>query len=84
MRRFRFVKWVLRPDAEPDAPPLTHRFRCIALDEGDDECGACSAAFTDPGRAQEWAFGHWRANPDHTGFAEVVERPWVMWMDGPA
>jgi hypothetical protein len=84
VRRFRFVKWALRPDAEPDAPQITHRFRCIVLDDSDDECGAHSGTFTDPAQAQEWAFGHWRAHPGHTSFAEVVERPWAMWMDGPA
>ncbi|MGW2182029.1 DUF7848 domain-containing protein [Streptomyces sp. NPDC001732] len=84
VHRYRFVQWALRPDMEPDAPPAVHRFRCLALDDRDEECGARSAAFADVGEAQEWAFGHWRAHPEHTGFVEVVERPWVMWMDGPA
>lgn len=83
-RRFRFVKWTLRPDAEVDAPRTAHRFRCVTLDDHDDECGACSGACADPGEAQGWAFGRWRANLDHTSFAETVERPWVMWMGGPA
>ncbi|MFJ2638468.1 hypothetical protein [Streptomyces sp. NPDC087511] len=83
-RRFRFVKWTLRPDTEADAPRTVHRFRCVALDDHDDECGACSAACAEPGEAQGWALGHWRATPDHASFAGTVERPWVLWMDGPA
>ncbi|MGW3558190.1 DUF7848 domain-containing protein [Streptomyces sp. NPDC000963] len=78
-RIFALADWTLRPDRDGDAPPTTHRFRCLALNDDDTECGAESEPVTDPVRAQEWPFEHLRAHPEHTGFAEIVERPWVMW-----
>ncbi|MES9805380.1 hypothetical protein [Streptomyces cinereoruber] len=78
-RIFALVDWTLRPDRDDDAPPTTHRFRCLALHDDDTECGAESEPVTDPVRAQEWPFEHLREHPEHTGFAEIVERPWVMW-----
>ncbi|MCZ7415427.1 hypothetical protein O3441_25800 [Streptomyces sp. WMMC897] len=38
----------------------------------------------DPCDPQEWAFGHLREHPEHTSYAEVIERPWAMWWEGPA
>ncbi|MEE1930371.1 hypothetical protein V1J52_19660 [Streptomyces sp. TRM 70351] len=78
-RMFRFVNWTLRPDREADAPPLTYAFRCLALLGDDTPCDARSQTETDPAGPQEWAFGHLRQHPGHTSYAEVIERPWVMW-----
>ncbi|MFB7028771.1 MULTISPECIES: hypothetical protein [unclassified Streptomyces] len=83
-RVFVLVDWTLRPDREDDAPPTTHRFRCLTLNDDDTECGAESEPVTDPARAQTWPFAHLREHPEHTSFAEVVERPWVMWRGGRA
>ncbi|MDK1472257.1 hypothetical protein QNO07_02245 [Streptomyces sp. 549] len=83
-RVFRFVDWTLRPDQDDDAPPLTHRFRCLSLTDDDTECGAESDKHTDPLDAQAWTFEHLRANPEHTSYAEVIERPWVMWLGCPS
>ncbi|RSS44243.1 hypothetical protein [Streptomyces sp. WAC08241] len=68
-----------RPEPSPGCTPCAYRFRCLALDDDDTECGAESEPGTDPVRAQTWPFEHLRAHPEHTGFAEIVERPWVMW-----
>ncbi|MFJ4869004.1 hypothetical protein [Streptomyces sp. NPDC088757] len=78
-RIFALVDWTIRPDRDDDAPPTTHRFRCLALNDDDTECGAESEPVADPVQAQTWPFEHLRAHPEHTGFAEIVERPWVMW-----
>lgn len=83
-RVFGFVNWTLRPDLDDDAPPHTYAFRCLTLRDDDTECGAFSATTTDPGTAQRWTFTHLRDHPDHTSYAEVVERPWAMWRGGPA
>ncbi|MBW1603386.1 hypothetical protein JJV70_15000 [Streptomyces sp. JJ66] len=83
-RIFRFVNWTLRPDEDDDAPPLTVRFRCLTLTGDDAECGAQSETHADPGAARKWTFQHVREHPDHTSYAEVIERPWVMWRGGPA
>ncbi|WP_236240329.1 hypothetical protein [Streptomyces sp. CC228A] len=83
-RTFRFVDWTLRPDQDDDAPPLTYAFRCLALTEDDTECAARSPASWDPARPQDWAFMHMREHPEHTSYAEVIERPWVMWRGCPS
>ncbi|MCX2969839.1 MULTISPECIES: DUF7848 domain-containing protein [Streptomyces] len=82
-RVFRFVEWTLRLDQDDDAPPLRYAFRCLALEDDDTECAARSPLSEDPGAARAWVFGHLRAHPEHTGYAEVIERPWVMWRGGP-
>jgi hypothetical protein len=81
---FRFVRWTLRPDEDDDAPPLTYAFRCLTLAEDDTECSATSAPSTDPAGPQKWTFDHLRSHPGHTSYAEVIERPWVMWRKGPS
>jgi len=83
-RLFRFVQWTLRPDQDDDASPLTYAFRCLALRDDDTECGARSEPGTDPVGSQDWAFAHLREHPEHTSYAEVIERPWVMWRAGSA
>ncbi|MBW1601423.1 hypothetical protein JJV70_04735 [Streptomyces sp. JJ66] len=82
-RVFRFVTWTLRLDQDDDAPPLTYAFRCLTLRDDDTECGARSQPSTDPAAARKWAFGHLREHPGHTSYAEVIERPWVMWPGEP-
>lgn len=82
-RVFRFVQWTLRPDQDDDAPPLTYAFRCLTLNDDDTECAARSASSGDPAEPQAWAFGHLRDYPGHTSYTEVIERPWVMWREGP-
>ncbi|MCX2969351.1 MULTISPECIES: DUF7848 domain-containing protein [Streptomyces] len=81
-RVFRYVNWTLRPDQDDDAPPLAYAFRCLTLRDDGTECDARSKTSTDPAEPQEWAFGHMREHPDHVSFAEVIERPWVMWRGG--
>ncbi|WP_051741918.1 DUF7848 domain-containing protein [Streptomyces xylophagus] len=81
-RTFRFVDWTLRPDHDTDAPPLRYAFRCLALDADDTECAAQSSPSNDPTEPQTWAFAHLREHPGHTSYAEVIERPWVMWQGG--
>ncbi|MCT2592479.1 hypothetical protein LHJ74_21645 [Streptomyces sp. N2-109] len=83
-RVFRFVNWRLRSDQDDDAPPVRLKFRCLTLTGDDTECGAESEALTDAQEAQRWTFQHLREYPDHTSYAEVIERPWVMWREGPA
>ncbi len=83
-RTLALVRWTLKPDQDDDAPPLTYRFRCLTLKEDDSECGAESEAHADPSDAQAWAFQHLREHPEHTSYAEVMERPWVMWRGGRA
>ncbi|GAA2984886.1 DUF7848 domain-containing protein [Streptomyces fulvorobeus] len=83
-RTLALVQWTLRPDRDDDAPPLTHRFRCLTLTDDDSECGAVSEPHTDPVDAQAWTFRHLRDHPEHTSYAEVIERPWVMWRGGRA
>ncbi|WP_405817289.1 hypothetical protein OG241_22450 [Streptomyces sp. NBC_01390] len=81
-RLFRLVQWTLRPDQDDDAPPLTYAFRCLTLGDDDTNCGARSERSTDPINSQDWAFAHMREYPEHTSYAEVIERPWVMWREG--
>lgn len=83
-RRFAFFEWTLRPDQDDDAPPVTYAFRCLTLNDDDTECDARSEPNTDPAEPQTWAFAHMRRHPEHTSYAEVIERPWVMWRGGPA
>ncbi|OII69758.1 MULTISPECIES: hypothetical protein [unclassified Streptomyces] len=83
-RTFRFVDWTLRLDQDDDAPPVTYVFRCLTLTEDDAECAAQSPASEDPTVPQDWAFDHMREHPEHTGYAEVIERPWVMWRGCPS
>ncbi|MCX3061530.1 DUF7848 domain-containing protein [Streptomyces beihaiensis] len=84
-RTFGFVNWTLRPDLDDDAPPTLHSFRCLTLTENDTACAAASEPSADPAEQQSWAFDHMRRNPEHTSYAEVIERPWVMWRhQGPA
>ncbi|GAA3856197.1 hypothetical protein GCM10023084_07620 [Streptomyces lacrimifluminis] len=81
-RTFRFVNWTLRPDQDDDAPPLMYGFRCLALTDDDTGCAAKSSLSKDPTEPQTWAFAHRREHPEHTSYAEVIERPWVMWREG--
>jgi hypothetical protein len=81
-RQFRLVQWALRPDQDDDAPPLMYAFRCLTLRDDDSECGARSETSTDPVDPQDWAFAHMREYPEHTSYAEVIERPYVMWREG--
>lgn len=83
-RTFRFTEWTLRPDQDEDAPPTTYALRCQTLTGQDAECGQRSARSTDPTEPQSWAFDHLRAYPEHSSYAEVIERPWVMWRGKPA
>lgn len=46
-------------------------------------CRAVPAS-EDPTVPQDWAFDHMREHPEHTGYAEVIERPWVMWRGCPS
>ncbi|MFE5901111.1 hypothetical protein ACFQ67_27355 [Streptomyces sp. NPDC056488] len=78
------INWTLRPDRDADAPETTHRFRCLTLKDDDTECGAEGKPVTDLKAAQDWTFAHLRENSGHTSFAEIVERPWVMWRGGRA
>ncbi|MFF4168642.1 hypothetical protein [Streptomyces sp. NPDC001744] len=78
------VNWTLRADRDDDAPPVTYRFRCLTLNDDDTECGAEGEPVTDPGAAQDWTFAHLREHPEHTGYAGVVELPYVMWREGRA
>ena len=84
-RRFRFMRWslVLTSD-EPDTPAPVYVFRCAALDDADEECGAESRPSDSDTDAKRWAWAHWRENPEHTAFAETVTRPWSMFLKGPA
>ncbi|MFG3017567.1 hypothetical protein ACGFZQ_03275 [Streptomyces sp. NPDC048254] len=78
-RVLRLVEWTLRPDMDADAPPTTYTLRCLTLTDDDAECGALSDTTPDPTGPQDWAFDHLRRRPGHTSFAELIERPWVMW-----
>ncbi|MFF4754036.1 DUF7848 domain-containing protein [Streptomyces sp. NPDC002514] len=82
-RRFVFVDWRLRPDLDDDAPPLIYVLRCRALRDDGSECAAQSPPSEDPAQPQTWAFTHLRERPEHTGYTEVIERPWVMGREGP-
>ncbi|MGW7519953.1 DUF7848 domain-containing protein [Streptomyces sp. NPDC054796] len=82
-RKFAFFDWRLRPDQDDDAPPTTYTFRCLTLNDDDTECAAKSPASDDPTEPQTWAFAHMREFPEHTSYAEVTERPWAMWREGP-
>ncbi|KUH38355.1 MULTISPECIES: hypothetical protein [Streptomyces] len=81
-RTYRLVRHRLAPHRDEGAPPLTHRFRCTALDGDGTKCGAESAAFGNAGDAQPWTFSHLRDHPGHTTFLEVIERPWVLLREG--
>ncbi|MFE9609067.1 hypothetical protein [Streptomyces sp. NPDC006012] len=83
-RNFAFFKWTLRPDRDDDAPPTTYVLRCLTLTGDDTACAAKSPSSENPGEPQKWAFDHLREHPEHTSYAEVIERPWVMWREGPA
>jgi hypothetical protein len=80
----RFVNWTLRPDMEPDAPPITHRFRCLGEAEDGTPCGAVSEASEDFTTARDWVFAHVREQPEHRSFAEVIDRPWLVYPSDPA
>jgi hypothetical protein len=75
--------WRLKPDLDDDAPSLSYTFRCCALKDDDTECAAQSPPSEDPAQPQTWAFTHLRDHPEHTSFAELIERPWRMWREGP-
>lgn len=83
-RVFRFVNWTLRPDRDEDAPPITYALRCLTLNDDDTECTAKSEPSQDPTEPQDWAFAHMRGHPEHTSYAEMIERPYVMWRGDPA
>ncbi|MGW2300983.1 DUF7848 domain-containing protein [Streptomyces sp. NPDC001809] len=83
-RTLALVHWALRPDRDEDAPPTTHRYKCLALEEDDSECAAEGEPTATPEEAQAWPFAHMRGNPGHTSYAEIIERPWVMWRGGRA
>ncbi|MFE5510187.1 hypothetical protein ACFQ9J_06140 [Streptomyces sp. NPDC056529] len=56
----------------------------MALEEDDSECAAEGEPTATPEEAQAWPFAHMRGNPGHTSYAEIIERPWVMWRGGRA
>lgn len=80
------VDWTLRPDLDDDAPETTHRFRCLGFkdDDGEIPCGAAGEPVTDFRAAQDWTFAHLREHPEHTSYAEVIDRPYVMQRGGQA
>lgn len=82
-RTLGFVRWTIRPDRDIDAPPTTYAFRCLGEDENDKPCGAESTKSENFALARGWTFDHLREHPGHTSYAEVLQRPWVMWRGGP-
>ncbi|MFF8728910.1 hypothetical protein ACF073_20770 [Streptomyces sp. NPDC015171] len=82
-RKFAFFNWTLRPDRDEDAPLTMYASRCLTLNDDDTECAKESPPSKDPTDPQGWTFGHMRTHPEHTSCAEVIERPWVMWRQGP-
>ncbi|CUW30642.1 DUF7848 domain-containing protein [Streptomyces reticuli] len=84
LRTFRLANWTLRPDRDEDAPPTTYAFRCLALGGDGAACAAQSPPSEEPTEPQKTVFDHLREHPEHTSFAEIIERPWVMWLEGPA
>ncbi|WP_327401118.1 hypothetical protein OG194_13520 [Streptomyces sp. NBC_01288] len=66
--------------------PVRRTFRFVnrtLRPDHDTEYAATSPPSNDPAEPQSWAFTHLREHPGHTSYAEVIERPWVMWEEGP-
>lgn len=80
---WRFVDWTVTPDVEPDAPRTLHQFRCLAEGENGKPCGAQSELSEEFETARGWTFRHFKAHQDHTSYAQVIERPWIMRMGKP-
>ncbi|WP_330174522.1 hypothetical protein OG875_13810 [Streptomyces sp. NBC_01498] len=76
--RHRFFGWTITPNTEPDAPPTLHLFRCTTEDEQGNPCGAESPESEMFEVAQKWPFEHMKEVPEHTGYEQVLRRPWGM------
>lgn len=81
--QYRFVKWKLAPDTEPDAAPITHRLGCdVCCDDARERgCEPQDGLHSSPAveafsAAQEWVFQHVREFPDHYSYTETITRPW--------
>lgn len=64
---YRFREHVMTPD--PVSEPVLHMWECKAPG-----CGATSEASEDPSTCSEWSAEHFKANPEHTGFREIITR----------
>ncbi|MEU1673840.1 hypothetical protein ABZ752_17665 [Streptomyces roseifaciens] len=86
-----YGQWVLTPDMEPDARPMTHARTCVVCMEelqGQDcdpvQAGAQSPASASPEAAQQWVFGHLAKHPGHLTYDVIITRPYRAFMAGRA
>ncbi|WP_306317599.1 MULTISPECIES: hypothetical protein [unclassified Streptomyces] len=71
--------WLLSPDREPDAEPLTRKMVCVVcLEDGTPECESPPYEDGVDGvlAAQEWVFRHVGHHPVHHTYREIITRPW--------
>lgn len=66
---YRFREHWIAPDCKPDAEPWTFAMECAV-------CEQSSSTSEETDRAQEWAAGHLKANPEHFTYRERVTRPY--------
>ncbi|MGY1453752.1 DUF7848 domain-containing protein [Streptomyces sp. SS8] len=71
----RHETWVLEPDREPDAGPVTYAMECAVCGESSEP----SENFAEP---QAWVLKHCGKNPSHHTFRERIARPWRTWRHG--
>jgi hypothetical protein len=73
----RHMRWVLEPDREPDAEPVTFVMQCAV-------CLRKSPSSEEFDSASDWTFHHAARHPSHHTYREIVTRPWRAWRKGPA
>ena len=76
---FRFVRWTVAPDREPDAEPITYAMQCAVCGMRYAVCGRQSKAFVEIGPAQDWTLRHTARARGHHSYREIITRPWRAW-----
>lgn len=71
-KTYRFREHTMQPD--PVGEPVLYAMSCKTRG-----CEAHSEVTDDPAKGSEWAADHFKANPDHTGYREVIQRGYRFW-----
>ncbi|WP_101255016.1 hypothetical protein [Streptomyces barkulensis] len=73
---YRFIRWRMSLNEEPDAEPMTYAMQCTL-------CGQHGPAGEDAEEARRWVFAHVTKpeNRLHMTYREIITRPWVALPD---
>lgn len=70
-----YGKWTIKRDREAGSEPVTHATQCRLCGDRSDGSGAWEPP-------QTWALDHFKSNPAHTSFVEIITTPFRVVAEG--